>query len=258
MPEHSAFQSFPATRRPGRGFRGRGRPIGRGRAAVSHSSNRRGPSGTGRPGPGQFGQNMNCYNCNHPGHRRFECPNRNRTANVVDAKLDSYAVCFSAGTQVGESDQWYLDSLSGASEHLVTNELCLQDVKVLQNPITIRVAKEGQCLKATKVGNVLIKTLVDGKVHVVKIENVLFAPGLCVNLLSVKQLRIRNFKVIFENGKASIVKNGVTWGIATRGNFLYKVETWSGTAQLTQGQESNLWHHRLGHIGESGLSKLDG
>ena len=105
----------------------------------------------------------------------------------------------------------------------------------------------------------------DGKEVTLKLHRVLHVPEMSVNLLSVKDVTDRGFRLMFtenscqiqtESGK--IVAEGVK-----RGN-LYLLDGKSertgsiDEAHVAHVPDRELWHFRLGHIGDTGLDKLCG
>ena len=137
----------------------------------------------------------NCNYCGKPGHKIAFCRKR-----VFDAKNDAQkiantasnlgdngnanAFCFCATTKgSGDATRWILDS--GATEHLVSSHVELENTFKLENPIKIKVAKMGEFLLAETVGEIQFSSLVDGKDVPVKIRNILSVPELQYNLLSV-------------------------------------------------------------------------
>lgn len=154
-----------------------------------------------------------CYNCGIVGHKRSECKkslkkndskNTSAEAKATVSKEDYY--CFSAirGSLRNDNMIWYLDS--GASEHLVTTDKCLKNESLLETKIKIKSAKSGQFLMAEKIGDVKIKTVVADREIPVLIKDVLFVPGLELNLLSVRKLEMNGLKIVFEGGKGQIMK----------------------------------------------------
>ncbi|KAF6210049.1 hypothetical protein GE061_015805 [Apolygus lucorum] len=132
-----------------------------------------------------------CYRCFEIGHKRNECPLNNSQENPgVDGyqnrRYDSHCqsdqgaahveteeeeeIAFACGsvnsfentgiTVQSESVptiEFLVDS--GSSDHLINDVTYLMEVEELQNPIAIRVAKEGESLLATKRGTLRTKSL---------------------------------------------------------------------------------------------------
>lgn len=76
---------------------------------------------------------------------------------------------------------------SGASDHMVNNVDLLEDIRELERPVVISIAKSGEKLRATKVGRMKLKSVVGmNSIKNLELYNVLFTPGLEENLLSVR------------------------------------------------------------------------
>ena len=86
---------------------------------------------------------------------------------------------------------WSLDS--GSTEHLSTKETKLTNVRKLMTPINIRVAKSGQVLTADEIGDLRVRTQVNGKTSNIVVTEILSVSGLEYNLLSVRKLEINGF-----------------------------------------------------------------
>ncbi|CAI6343265.1 unnamed protein product [Macrosiphum euphorbiae] len=218
-----------------------------------------------------------CYGCDKVGHRVSECKFKKKfgrdknkkswkksTANNVVSKSED-AVCFSIGKDMEPTEKaseifWFIDS--GCSDHLVNQEKYFSFIKQMETPLNIGVAKNGESLIATKTGTIISYSRVDGEEILCKFENVYYVPNLRYNLLSVGKIEQLNFKVVFENGLATITKpSGNVVAVARRMRTLYgitfslKPNTCANNCIDTQIDES-LWHKRMGHPNKSYLWML--
>ena len=212
----------------------------------------------------------NCNYCGKPGHKIAFCRKR-----VFDAKNDAQkiantasnlgdngnanAFCFCATTKgSGDATRWILDS--GATEHLVSSHVKLENTFKLENPIKIRVAKTGEFLLAETVGEIQFSSLVDGKDVPVKIRNVLSVPQLQYNLLSVCRPETSGFIVIFEKGRGLIKKENLIVAIALRNNaglyeLNFKREAFANMVS-NEDQKYDLWHKRMGHLNPDDMKRI--
>lgn len=160
-----------------------------------------------------------------------------------------------------ESDsqiKYFLDS--GATEHLVSSNVSLFNVKRLKEPIKINIVKSGTFLQASKIGELEVVSSVNGKEVPIKIMNVLSVSGLKYNLLSVRKLELNGFKVIFKNGKEIIQKSNRIVAVASRSEsqlyvLCFRQKLISANACLSV-EDLNLWHKRLGHLNYGDVKKL--
>lgn len=158
--------------------------------------------------------NFNCHNCGLPGHKRIDCrkkPQKTKTANegsaaqiATDSKEDVYSFATGSRTDGSRTSSWYLDS--GATEHLVSDNTILSNTVKLNKSIIIKVAKSGSYLQASQTGELNVVSTVNGKKIPIMIRNVLLVQGLYYNLLSVRKLEMNGFKVLFADGKGTIMK----------------------------------------------------
>ncbi|KAG5861294.1 hypothetical protein JTB14_029786 [Gonioctena quinquepunctata] len=100
---------------------------------------------------------------------------------------------------------WYVDS--GASDHLTNDIQVLEDVKELEKPIKIGVAKAGEDLEGTHVGSIRVSNNVDGRIHNYTLLDVIYVPNLRKNLLSVGKIEEKGFRVDFHKHQIFIMKD---------------------------------------------------
>ncbi|EZA47339.1 Copia protein [Ooceraea biroi] len=136
-----------------------------------------------------------CHNCGKPGHKRSECRWRkqaNQTNSDTSGKVQYItflATALHSTADAGETTmRLYVDS--GATDHMVNSEKYFFEIRNLEKPIKISVAKSSESLYATKIGtiNILLQNNVTAE-----ITNVLFVQDLRHNLLSVSQVKTNIF-----------------------------------------------------------------
>lgn len=150
----------------------------------------------------------------------------------------------------------YIDS--GATDHLVNDDQLFCMSKVLAEPIEISVAKNGETLKATKVGIIRGTSVVNEKTTDCILKEVLYLPKLRNNLLSVTRLSKSGIEIVFRGSNVEFVKNGMIFakGIQQSNLYILKLEISEKIACNCQSVEGELWHKRLGHLGSSSFMKL--
>lgn len=67
--------------------------------------------------------------------------------------------------------EWLLDS--GCTDHIINNDSYYSNSKKLSFPVDVKIG-DGKILKATKVGNVIINSIVNGNKVKIRLENVFF------------------------------------------------------------------------------------
>jgi len=159
-----------------------------------------------------------------------------------------------------DSITFYLDS--GASDHLISDKSCLLNVKFLQEPIKIRVAKAGEELVGKIVGDVRAISVFNGQVSNCIIKNVIYVPDLRANLLSVGRIEKNGLKVVFEVGMVRIFLGSKVIPIGVQDGNLYKIKLKLASSKITQANMTctretiNLWHRWLGHLNEQYMQQL--
>nr|CAD7571447.1 unnamed protein product [Timema californicum] len=113
-----------------------------------------------------------------------------RKAQVAEVEKAEFSLAANTSLEVDSVlfTSWYLDS--GASEHMIcaTYRHLLTNIHNLPSPANIKLAKSGENLKATEVGDLCASFEMDGKINVIKLGSILIVPGLQHNLLSVRRL----------------------------------------------------------------------
>lgn len=104
---------------------------------------------------------------------------------------------------------FYLDS--GTTDHIVNDDSILSDVKILNPPIVLGVAKHGNSMQATKIGSFIgLHEIAPNKKILCIIKNVLFVKTARNNLLSAKKMDLHGLSILIENGTATINRNKET------------------------------------------------
>lgn len=209
---------------------------------------------------------FNCHNCGKPGHKRSECRwqkqahQTNLNKSETSQHITFLATALQSTSETEETTvRWYVDS--GATDHMVNSEEYFSNLCELENPIQISVAKSNESLYATKVGNINI-ILKDNRhtYQTAEITNVLYVENLRHNLLSVYRLEKAGLKVIFKGDNVLIMENSNLLARSERDNNLYQIEF-----KILQKREANIcknsqniqiWHKRLGHLGNKNLLSL--
>ena len=164
-----------------------------------------------------------------------------------------------------EKKKWLVDS--GATKHMGNDKEQFDELTPLEKPEKIKVG-DGYYVEATMQGNVKLNLLVNGKVKMCTLRNVLYAPELSYNLLSVARATDAGKQVSFDDNGCEIKtkRTGEILLQAIKQRSLYYVKTSTKeekieeSANCTETEEpiskERLWHSRYGHLGDQGLSTL--
>lgn len=158
--------------------------------------------------------------------------------------------------KVGELN-FFMDS--GCTYQMVNNKKYVHDYIELKTSIPNAAVKNNYFIYAEDIGNIKAVGYVKNKKIVCNNTSVLYIPCLRKNLLSVTNLEITGYSILFENAIVKIKgKNNDITGIGYRDN-LYEI---SGSNQLDclwsqrNDNKTLIWHKRLSHISHTGLRKL--
>lgn len=205
-----------------------------------------------------FGRNREYSGARHA--RKEEEASASRRGNYVegDCGVDK-SICFMGEVKNAfEEINFFIDS--GCTDHLVNDKRHFSNIKMLEQPIKIAIAKNDNFLQATGIGNINVLSNNGYKIVKCNIENVLYVPQLRKNLLSVKRLEMCKVKVVFENAEVKLYDDtGELIGTGFRNNLyeiVFKVIKNECLNANVENSIMSLWHQRLGHICQSNLEKL--
>lgn len=230
----------------------------------------RGRSKSKKPNPNR---NKSCNYCHIKGHIKSECwkwqkkqsggdgksgkgkePHATAEASYVDTDSDSGALVATHGRIKGKYE-WILDS--GCSFHMTPNKDLFSSYEEY-NGGNVTMGNNATC-KVIGTGTVAIN-MFDGIVRT--LTKVRHVPELKKNLISLGTLDTNGCKCIAEGGVMKVVKGALVLMKGAKVGSLYSLQgsTMVGSANVSTGtmsdSETKLWHLRLGHMGEHGMSEL--
>jgi hypothetical protein len=104
---------------------------------------------------------------------------------------------------------WHIDS--GASNHISNLRSSFSQIKRLPKPIRIRIGNDSIII-ALKIGSVPLTTVSGTRTHNIVLTNVLYAPEIGTNLVSVSRLQQKGCDIIFPcGGNAFITDRNDAW-----------------------------------------------
>lgn len=212
--------------------------------------------------------NTRCYACQEIGHISKFCPKKKKyamTAAVVrsDQSFLNNLFCANASGYYGGcgisqgNDEWIIDS--GASYAMTGREDWFHETGA---PIIneILVANNAK-LNVKSTGKVLMNVDCEGEVKTVPVSNVLHVPDLSVNLLSVSQIVLKDYKVIFDKFGCRIydVNDQLhSTGRHVNNSFIVNLakSQCNFSMKKVDNTTSELWHRRMAHLNRNDLLKL--
>lgn len=207
---------------------------------------------------------IKCYACGKMGHKKADCWSKkttNKQANETSRETHD-VVSFMVSPNLsldtrGDDLVMYVDS--GATDHLVNNDKMFTNYNELESPIYITVAKNGESLKVTKIGEILVTSWVDDRPTVCNLTNVLYAENLRNNLLSVSKLMNAGINVNFQDKVVKFTKNGtvIAKGFQTKNLYMMKFKLRNRSVNVCgERNGADIWHKRLGHLGMTSMKKM--
>jgi hypothetical protein len=176
-------------------------------------------------------------------------------ANVVSDRSDSEIVFMSSECISVSGDDWYIDS--GATQHMSRDRAVFSEY----NPISGRAVYMGDHTEVQAVGEgtVRARLQVSGSTINGTFTKVLHVPDLKANLISVSRLIQDGFTVNFTVGGCQVLKSNKIVAEAVLVNRLYRLcasVVYYEQACFSASQQAELWHKRLGHVGEHVMKSL--
>lgn len=181
--------------------------------------------------------------------------NNNDHFNNKKGKGKSFISVLSTGKPQIQDGAWYIDS--GATSHMSHNRDGFKNFKSYTDEVDTAGAEK---IKVTGVGSVNLNIYDEnGDPSNINVDDVLYVPNLAANLLSVKVITQKGFKVTFEKDTCTILDD--------EGEFMAKAVLSGGLYKLSQPpskkifvaktqSDINLWHRRMGHTNVQYLKKL--
>lgn len=211
--------------------------------------------------------NITCTFCKRVGHVASKCFKLKKLKKKEkENEQTSYASAFLAA----QDQQWIVDS--GASNHMCRDRSLYKNLKDYNNKITIA---NNTTLPCKGVGDVSLDCSVRN------LNNVLYIPGISVNLLSVSKLVQQGLTITFNRDGCYFFKSCKVEGqpIATASNYrgIYRLNVGVGekssheehstlmcsrhepesvTDAARSNMSANLWHKRLGHLNVNDMNVL--
>ncbi|RVW83084.1 Retrovirus-related Pol polyprotein from transposon TNT 1-94 [Vitis vinifera] len=230
----------------GRGGRGRGRGDAQGdqRQSTEKSRNK---------------SNIQCYYCKWFGHVQAECWKKERQekqANYVEQEEDQVKLFMAYNEEVVSSNNiWFLDS--GCSNHMTGIKSLFKELDE-SHKLKVKLGDDKQVQVEGK-GTMAVN---NGHGNVKLLYNVYFIPSLTQNLLSVGQLMVSGYSILFD-GATCVIKDKksdqIIVDVHMAANKLFPLEVSSiekHALVVKETSEYNLWHLRYGHLNVKGLKLL--
>jgi hypothetical protein len=210
-------------------------------------------------------KNLKCIGCGKTGHVDSDCwvkhpekrpvknGNKGKKKRDGETKFAMSAVSKGSGSR---TEHWYLDS--GASEHFSPHRHLFTDFKEMGNPCKITTA-EGTAF-GTGIGTIIIPVIASNTINILQLENVIYAPNMDSNLLSLTTLYDRGYEIsMHPQHGINILKHGVLVSNTARDGKLFHLKTVAHQAlKATTGESIGLWHKKMGHLGQEDVRKLEG
>uniref|UniRef100_A0A8D8G220 Copia protein n=1 Tax=Culex pipiens TaxID=7175 RepID=A0A8D8G220_CULPI len=238
-----------------------------------------------KPFPGQ------CCRCKQTGHKSFECQapeeeagSSRESGGEVAGRLPTKKKAFQLRRPDAEEGEetvprggfafmtkttelkrkggsevtWIIDS--GCTDHMVNDSSLFLAEQTLKSSYPVSLAEEGQAIAATKVGFISAMSYVQGKEYLCEVSDVLYAPGLRHNLLSVSRLEKAGFSVVFRNGVVELLDGNTIFAVGKRTQDLYELSFTLNRVEANSIQanvdRNILWHRRLAHLGIKSVRDL--
>lgn len=218
-------------------------------------------------------QRPQCTYCKKVGHVEDKCwkkyphlnphkkQNPDQAAIAISENIanDSDVICLLAShIKSTKLDHWFLDS--GCSNHLTHDKSNFQSYSDIAHGsrTSVEVGNGDKALVMGK-GTVHLSILVNSASKACELYNVLYAPDLDYNLVSISSLDKKGFTTTFSNARCRIEHDGRILATGSMFNNLYKLDmdpchTVNPSALVTH--TLDLWHQRLAHVDHNSIKTM--
>ena len=219
-----------------------------------------------------------CSHCGKKGHPESRCwkkhphlrPNHNKqkglvvdsgTKDVPPDDTNDNVVCLLTGASTTNTSRacqatWIIDS--GATSHICHDKNLFSTFQSVK-PFDISIGDKSG-VRAVGRGSVDVVLLVSGKSKKCTISDVVYAPSMGYNMLSVRVMNRTGKKTVFEEDYCYTVKDGQVLAEGEIRNGLYCLKTSSAGADSSSSvslvADLNLWHQRMAHVHVDGIRDM--
>lgn len=194
-----------------------------------------------------------CFKLKNKEKRQEEKSKNTAEAGVAKDESDDYVLSINA---VRFNDEWILDS--GCSYHMCPNKDWFHTYEQVDGGVVL-MGNNAPC-KTIGIGSIRIK-MYDGIVRT--LTQVRHVPDLKKNLISLGTLEENGCKYSAEGGVLKVTRGALVLMKAKRSSALYTLmgSTVTGAAAaasppMSESETTKLWHIRLGHMSEKGMTML--
>src|SRR5579859_3974542 len=238
------------------------------RMAMRADQRKGGKSKSGRNPSSSPKFDGNCNHCNKHGHKENQCWIKHPELKPEKGRKDErterpkYALMATSPKRQSGPHIWFTDS--GTSEHFSPHKDLFTTLRKLEEPICIETA-EGTAT-GTGIGTITITVLGENNIEMdLQLNDVIYAPSMSSNLFSLAAAYDRGYETRMTPGYGVRVFHGeevVATTIRAAGglfrlrtptdSFAYAAQVTSATPEL----DIDIWHRRMGHLGEDNVRKL--
>jgi hypothetical protein len=207
---------------------------------------------------------VKCFACHKFGHYAEQCPNKKKNQIATSAEVGEFSAKFDKefslvvylSTRTTHSSVWYIGS--GASHHMTGVREHLTDLTQIGDLEVV--LGDDRVVKVVGSGTISFQR---ESLPPMLLREVLYAPGLKKNLISVSAIEERRYEVLFRDGQVLIFPKGssITSAkvIGTRHEKLYKLMFQPASVLFHSTSSSDLcelWHRRMAHLHHGALRIL--
>lgn len=209
-----------------------------------------------------------CFFCKKPNHQKKNCPkykdwlakksSENKNKGNDDAKdkvntVEASDFLFSVGGK--QKKGWLIDS--GATRHVVNDKSFFSIIDESYTSSVELANGESVCVQGIGTGSL---TFLDesGCIRKAKATEVLYAPKLVGNVLSVRRLTKIGMKVVFDDRICQIQLNGKQIGVADAVGELYVLRQPDSVCAVLAHNDKciHAWHRKMGHRDPAAIRKM--
>lgn len=199
---------------------------------------------------------LKCFFCKKESHIKKDCKKykewlKKKGNNKANEKVNTVAHNEEFLFQIAntaKSNEWLIDS--GATSHVSNNKQLFETFDSTQSSSVTVANDDTECVSGKGTCVIQMKNE-HGDVSTALLQDVLYAPNIRGNMISVQKLMEKDYKIVFDKNKCEIMKSGKQIAVADKVNGLFSLRQPNAVNLCVTNKHKegclHYWHRIYGH-----------